>query len=234
MNVPIAVLSAMLALTACGDDGGSPASSAAAQATAKPAPKVVPRSTDDGCRAVAPPVPARDPDGTRSRRRLDPDRRNVAFVRTNCGSFRILLDAKHAPKTTASFAGLVRAGYYDGLTFHRIARPGGNDYVIQGGDPTGTGDGGPGYSVVERPPKSTTYDRGVVAMAKTPNERPGTSGSQFFIVTAKRTRLPPDYALLGRVYGATKAVRRIAAIASDPVSEMPVDPVVIKSIRMKR
>jgi cyclophilin family peptidyl-prolyl cis-trans isomerase len=234
-NVLIVVVLAALVLAACGKNGPTAGDS---PATARPptvtteVPAVAPRSANDGCKAVATPAPKADPDATRSRRRLDPKRRNVAVVKTNCGSFRILLDVKRAPKTTASFAGLVRNRYFDGLSFHRIAKPGGNDFVIQGGDPLGTGNGGPGYSVVEAPPKSTTYDRGVVAMAKAADEKPGTSGSQFFIVTADETQLPPEYALLGRILGDTKAVRRIAAVAADPVTDMPVDPVVIDSIRL--
>ncbi|MEJ7825638.1 MAG: peptidylprolyl isomerase [Solirubrobacteraceae bacterium] len=235
-NVLIVVALAALVLAACGKDSptsaDAPVASQPAQTETTEVPAVPPRSANDGCKAVATPEPKADPDATRSRRRLDPKRRNVAVVKTNCASFRILLDVKRAPKTTASFAGLIRRRYFDGLTFHRIAKPGGNDFVIQGGDPTGTGNGGPGYSIVEAPPKSTTYDRGVVAMAKAADEQPGTSGSQFFIVTADETQLPPEYALLGRILGDTTALRRIAALAADPVTDMPVDPVVIESIRL--
>jgi cyclophilin family peptidyl-prolyl cis-trans isomerase len=235
-NVLIVMLLATLMLSACGKDSptsaDAPVASQPAQTETTEIPAVAPRSAKDGCKAVAPAAAKADPDATRSRRRLDPKRRNVAVVTTNCGSFRILLDVKRAPKTTASFAGLVRNRYFDGLSFHRIAKPGGNDFVIQGGDPLGTGNGGPGYSVVEAPPKSTTYDRGVVAMAKAADEKPGTSGSQFFIVTADETQLPPEYALLGRIPGDAAAVRRIAAVAADPVTDMPVDPVVIDSIRL--
>jgi peptidyl-prolyl cis-trans isomerase B (cyclophilin B) len=237
-TVLIVILLAALALVACGKDSPlddqagpvkEPDSTVATNTTTIP-----PRSAHDGCQAVAAPAPpAAPPTATRSRRRLSSKRRHVATLDTNCGTIRILLDVKRAPKTTASFAGLARSGFYDGLTFHRIAKPGGNDYVIQGGDPLGTGNGGPGYSVVEKPPKGTRYSRGVVAMAKTPDEAPGTSGSQFFIITAPDTPLPPEYALLGRVLGDTSAVRRIAALTTDPVSEMPLDPVVIASIRVK-
>ncbi len=230
------LLLVVIALAGCGKDDSPLADSPTAPATAQTAttevPAVAPRSAKDGCKAVPPPVPKDDPDATRSQRKLNPKRRNIATVKTNCGSFRILLDARRAPKTTASFAGLVRKRYFDGLTFHRIAKPGGNDFVIQGGDPLGDGNGGPGYSVVEAPPKSTSYDRGVVAMAKASDEKPGTSGSQFFIVTADETPLPPEYALLGRVFGDQTAVRRIAAVPADPVTDMPVDPVVIQSIRL--
>ncbi len=238
-TVPIATLLAVLVVAACGKDAtiGDDQRSATTTETATVAgttASIPPRSARDGCKAVAAPGPSSNPSGRRSRQRLTVKRRHIAVLTTNCGTIRILLDVRRAPKTTSSFAGLVRDGFYDGLTFHRIAKPGGNDYVIQGGDPLGDGNGGPGYSVVERPPKSTRYARNVVAMAKTATDAPGTSGSQFFIVTAEQAPLPPEYALLGRVIGSDAVVRRIARLATDPVSEMPVDPVVIQRARILR
>ena len=137
--------------------------------------------------------------------RLDPGKTYTATVATNCGTFVIKLDAKRAPKTGGSFVTLAREGFYNGLGFHRIA-PG---FVIQGGDPAGTGSGGPGYKVRESPPKDVVYSEGVVAMAKAGNEPAGTSGSQFFVVTGKEAGLPPDYALLGQVTKGLDAVHRI-------------------------
>jgi peptidyl-prolyl cis-trans isomerase B (cyclophilin B) len=239
--VLIAILLAALLLVACGkddpraaatDSAQAPAQTASTATTAQAAPEVRPRSAKDGCKAV--PEPKAEPDLRASRQKLSRKRVYTAILKTNCGTIQIRLDVAHAPKTTASFAGLVRRGFFDGLTFHRIAKPGGNDYVIQGGDPLGTGNGGPGYSVVEKPSKDTKYTRGVVAMAKTETDAPGTSGSQFFIVTAQEAPLPPDYAILGRVVGSDRAVRRIARLATDPVSEMPIDPVVILRARIVR
>ena len=238
--VPIAILLAILPLAACGKDeplragekdgAGATATTAATTSTTT----LPPRSARDGCEPVATPGPSTDPERRRSRRKLDPKRDHVAVLRTNCGTIRILLAVRRAPKTTASFAGLVRNGFYDGLTFHRIAKPGGNDYVIQGGDPLGDGNGGPGYSVVEKPSRKTRYARGTVAMAKTAEDKPGTSGSQFFIVTAPQAPLPPDYALLGRVTGGQGVVRRIARLQTDAVTEMPVDPVVMQRVTIER
>jgi cyclophilin family peptidyl-prolyl cis-trans isomerase len=235
--VPIVILLAALLIAACGKEspiGGTDESTATtAQTTAtSTTPAIPPRSARDGCKAVPAPQPSSTPTRRRSRTQLTVKRSHIAVLTTNCGTIRILLAVRRAPKTTSSFAGLVRNGFYDGLTFHRIAKPGGNDYVIQGGDPLGDGNGGPGYSVVEKPAKNTRYDRLVVAMAKTPTDPPGTSGSQFFIVTAERAELPPEYALLGRVIGSDTVVRRIARLATDPVSEMPVDPVVIERARI--
>ena len=119
----------------------------------------------------------------------------TAVVETSCGTFRIDLDTDRAPRTTSSFAYLARQGVYADTVFHRIV-PG---FVIQGGDPTGSGTGGPGYFVDEEPPGNLSYLRGIVAMAKTAAEPPGRSGSQFFVVTQPDAGLTPDYALIGRV-----------------------------------
>ncbi|MBW3606804.1 MAG: peptidylprolyl isomerase [Actinobacteria bacterium] len=237
--VVIAILLAAFVLVACGKqdprtaaiETTDPAAPAPATATTT-RPEVKPRSARDGCKAVPAPEPAAQPNRRRSRQKLSPKRTYTAILRTNCGTIRIRLDVKNSPKTTASFAGLARNGFYDGLTFHRIAKPGGNDYVIQGGDPLGTGNGGPGYTVIEKPPGDTRYRRYDVGMAKAEGEQQGTSGSQFFIVTAAEAPLPPDYAVLGRVTSGQKVVRRIARLATDPATEMPIDPVVISSVRV--
>src|SRR3954447_6782763 len=106
-------------------------------------------------------------------------------MQTNCGAFTITLDVKNAPKTSASFASLVKRGFYDRLTIHRVSTdPKGGPFVIQGGDPLGSGLGGPGYSVREKPPADLKYTKYTVAMAKTQSEPAGSSGSQFFVVTA--------------------------------------------------
>jgi peptidyl-prolyl cis-trans isomerase B (cyclophilin B) len=145
---------------------------------------------------------------------LDDSKTNSIEVKTNKGSFTFELATKTSPCTTASFAGLVNKGFFDGLTFHRIVP----SFVIQGGDPEGTGMGGPGYSTVDAPPKDTKYEKGVVAMAKTQTEPAGTSGSQFFVVTSDAVQLPPDYAVLGRVTDGMDVVEQIGKLgdANDP------------------
>jgi peptidyl-prolyl cis-trans isomerase B (cyclophilin B) len=137
-------------------------------------------------------------------------------VVTNLGSFTIRLDVKDSPCTTSSFSALVRKKFFDGTIFHRIV-PG---FVIQGGDPTGTGQGGPGYTVVDVPPSDATYRKGVVAMAKTNVEPAGTAGSQFFVVTGADAGLPPDYALLGTVTKGMAVVERIGRLGN-PANERP-------------
>jgi cyclophilin family peptidyl-prolyl cis-trans isomerase len=148
-------------------------------------------------------------------------------VNTTCGRFKIALDAADSPRTVRSFVHLARRGVYDGTAFHRIDP----NFVIQAGDPSGTGKGGPGYFVDEPPPSDTEYTRGTVAMGKTAVEPPGRSGSQFFVVVAADAGLPPEYALLGRVSAGQRVVRRIAALG-DPASDsgMPRATVVIRKI----
>jgi peptidyl-prolyl cis-trans isomerase B (cyclophilin B) len=158
--------------------------------------------------------------------RLDSSKRYVVTLATNCGKIAIELDVREAPRTTSSFAYLVRRGFYDNLTFHRVAA----NYLIQGGDPNGDGSGGPGYKIVERPPDSLRYTQGTVAMAKTETDPSGSSGSQFFIVTAPVTQLPPQFALVGRVVGSFSAVRTISRLPTDPPHDgTPEIPVVISS-----
>jgi cyclophilin family peptidyl-prolyl cis-trans isomerase len=147
-----------------------------------------------------------------------------AVVSTSCGDFTISLDVEQAPKTSASFAYLADQGLYDDTPIHRI-EPG---FVIQGGDPRGDGSGGPGYSVVEKPPSNLKYLQGVVAMAKTGTEAAGTSGSQFFVVTAQDAQLPPDYALLGKVISGLDVVLRIEELGQ--AGGTPRAPVVINSV----
>lgn len=139
---------------------------------------------------------------------------DVTFA-TSCGSFTVRLAAKTSPHVAASFVDLVRRRYFDGTAFHRII-PG---FIVQGGDPTATGTGTPGYETADKPPASTRYTFGTVAMAKAPSEPWGTSGSQFFICTGN-TGLPPQYALLGRVVKGQAVVRLIGRYG-DPNTEQP-------------
>ncbi len=152
----------------------------------------------------------------------------MATVSTNCGDFEITLDARQAPRTGGSFKSLADQGFYDGTTFHRIVA----GFVIQGGDPQGDGTGGPGYSVVEAPPPDLSYTKGVVAMAKTGIEADGTSGSQFFVVTAEDAQLPPQYALLGEITSGQEVVDKIGVVETDPATDAPIKPVVISSVNV--
>ena len=152
-------------------------------------------------------------------------KRYDAVVRTSHGSFTIRLDTERAPKTTASFIRLARDEFFDGTVFHRIV-PG---FVIQGGDPTATGTGGPGYTTVDTPKANVRYTKGVVAMAKTAAEPPGAAGSQFFVVTADDAELPPEYAVIGEVTDGLSVVERMGRLG-DPGTEQPTEPVVIEQM----
>jgi peptidyl-prolyl cis-trans isomerase B (cyclophilin B) len=158
---------------------------------------------------------------------LNVEKTFLVTFRTSCGDFTVQLDLKAAPKTTASFVALARADFFDGTYFHRIVP----NFVIQGGDPTGTGAGGPGYSTVDTPAAGTTYTKGVVAMAKTQAEAPGTAGSQFFVVTAEDAGLPPDYAVIGKVVEGMDVVDLIGTLG-DPNTEVPTQAVVIEDARV--
>ncbi len=211
-----------LLLAACGEDDE--------RAAAKPTPTPAQTPADTGqapaeCKKVSEPEPKEDGNLSRPKTELDPAKTYVATVATSCGDFEITLDVKRAPKTAASFASLARKKFFAGTIFHRIV-PG---FVIQGGDPTGTGMGGPGYTVTEAPPEDLAYKKGVVAMAKAGNEPPGASGSQFYVVTGEDAGLPPEYALLGEV---TKGIDVVDLIGASPTGpdERPVTPVVIESV----
>jgi cyclophilin family peptidyl-prolyl cis-trans isomerase len=154
---------------------------------------------------------------------LDPDTPYIVSAETNLGTFTMSLDVDESPCATGSFAALVRKGFFNGTTFHRIV-PG---FVIQGGDPTGTGTGGPGYTVRDQIPGGSIYVKRDVAMAKTAADPPGTSGSQFFIVLADNAGLEPDYALLGFVEGGWDLVQRIGRLG-DPATEQPTRRVVVR------
>jgi cyclophilin family peptidyl-prolyl cis-trans isomerase len=146
---------------------------------------------------------------------------------TNQGAFTIELDRETAPCTSASFVSLARKDFFNGIKFHRIVP----EFVIQGGDPTGTGTGGPGYSTVDVPPEDARYTKGVVAMAKTGTDPPGTSGSQFFIITAEDAGLPADYAVLGKVVEGLDVVEKIGRLGGP--NEQPTEPVEIESVEVE-
>lgn len=140
---------------------------------------------------------------------------------TNCGSFTVRLDQAQSPKAAASIVSLVDHGFFDDTIFHRIVV----GFVIQGGDPTQTGSGGPGYSTVDKPPTGASYVHGVVAMAKTGAEPAGTAGSQFFVVTSDNAGLPPDYAIVGTVTKGLDVVDKIGKLGD--TGERPTENVVI-------
>ena len=153
----------------------------------------------------------------------------TAVVETNCGTFDIELATSEAPTIANSFAYLAEEGFYDELTFHRIVP----EFVIQGGDPEGTGNGGPGYEVVEAPPKNLKYTLGTVAMAKTAEAPSGASGSQFYVVSGPQGEtLPAEYALVGHVTKGLDVVETIGELGGP--EEKPTQPVVIEKMSIER
>ena len=182
----------------------------------------------DGCSDVD--VPAAKEDGGQKAptERLDPEQTTKLVVSTNCGMFTVTLDVASAPATAASLVSLANAGFFDNTIFHRIV-PG---FVIQGGDPTQTGSGGPGYQTVDPPAAGAAYTKGVVAMAKSGSEARGTSGSQFFVVPGADVGLPPDYAIVGNVTSGLDVAERIGQLG-DPATEQPTRPVVIESVKVE-
>ena len=181
--------------------------------------------TTPGCDDVDAPAPRDGGGQSAPTTQLDPSKTWTLSFDTSCGTFVVTLDLDSAPKTAASLVSLARAGYYDDTIFHRIV-PG---FVIQGGDPTQSGNGGPGYTTVDPPPAGAAYTKGVVAMAKTATEAAGTAGSQFFVVIGDGSGIAPEYAVAGTVTSGLDVVERIGKLG-DPATEQPLQPVVIDSV----
>jgi cyclophilin family peptidyl-prolyl cis-trans isomerase len=153
---------------------------------------------------------------------IDPAKTYVAEMVTTKGTMRIALDPIAAPKTVNNFVVLARYHYFDGIVFHRII-PG---FVLQGGDPTGSGRGGPGYQFADELPKPGRYELGSLAMA---NAGPNTNGSQFFVISGPQgAGLPPQYSLFGKVVKGLDVVAAIDQIGSR--SGTPKEQVTIASV----
>jgi peptidylprolyl isomerase len=179
-----------------------------------------------------PPTPCPEADGSSPRRTefdapppmcIDPSRSYSAEIVTSMGSMTVHLDAAQAPNTVNNFVFLAWYHYYDGIIFHRII----NGFMCQGGDPTGTGRGGPGYRFADELPKPGRYEIGSVAMA---NAGPNTNGSQFFIVSGSAgVGLPPQYSLFGKVVKGLDVLEAMQSVSTDR-SDRPTDDVVIESV----
>ena len=217
----LAALTLAVGLAACGSSGGgasTPSAQTQAPETAAPAKSAPPAESapagsastqGDNCPTTAPdPLPAGE-------------KREVT-IETDAGNIVIDVEADLGPLAAGNFVALAECGFYDGVVFHRII-PG---FVIQGGDPTGTGSGGPGYQF-PNDPVSVAYDRGVVAMA---NAGRDTNGSQFFIVLDE-AGLPPDYSVFGRVTSGMEVADEIAAgPSSGGQSGQALEPVVMNRV----
>ena len=159
----------------------------------------------------------------------------VVTLHTSCGPIEIELDPNLAPETTNSFVFLAESGYFDGTVSHRIIP----DFMMQAGDPTATGRGGPGYTLPdELPTGEGVYTRGVVAMA---NAGPGTTGSQFFIMLGDAAWLGPQYSVIGSVASGLDVLDLIAQVplghganSADPSPSTPLESVFIESVSVER
>ncbi|CAN5720517.1 peptidylprolyl isomerase [soil metagenome] len=151
---------------------------------------------------------------------IDPKRRYTATMETSAGTMTAELFPGDAPQTVNNFVFLARDGFYEGVIFHRVI----SGFMIQGGDPTGTGSGGPGYKFADEPVRRK-YERGMLAMA---NAGPNTNGSQFFIMHADYG-LPPNYTIFGKLTAGEEVVDSIAA-APKGANDRPKEPVRIERI----
>jgi cyclophilin family peptidyl-prolyl cis-trans isomerase len=151
---------------------------------------------------------------------IDPARTYSATIDTSAGQMTAELFAAEAPKTVNNFVFLARDGFYDGVIFHRVIR----GFMIQGGDPTGTGSGGPGYRFDDEP-VTRRYSRGILAMA---NAGRNTNGSQFFVMHADYG-LPPNYTIFGRLTAGEDVLDKIAT-AQTGAQDRPVAPVTINKV----
>jgi len=167
---------------------------------------------------------------------IDPNRRYTATMETTHGTMTFELFASEVPQTVNNFVFLAREGFYDGVTFHRIIK----DFMIQGGDPTGTGSGGPGYTIPDEYPVTRPYKRGTLAMART--SEPNSAGSQFFICTGADCGgldRQPAYVIFGQLIEGDDVLTQLESVpvvqgnSFDPVPSKPVDPPVIQRVMIE-
>ncbi|HBL08940.1 MAG TPA: peptidylprolyl isomerase [Acidimicrobiaceae bacterium] len=154
---------------------------------------------------------------------IDVEKTYTAEMVTSLGTMTIHLDPIRAPETVNNFVFLARWRYYDGIVFHRVIK----GFMIQGGDPEGSGSGGPGYRFKDELPAPGRYELGSLAMA---NAGPNTNGSQFFVITgASGVGLPPSYSLFGKAVSGFEVAQAIEQVATGP-GDRPLTDVVIESV----
>ena len=251
MTTPTKILSALLlagvavlSMAACnlitppplGQPEAPPSPTAAPSGSGSAAPTLQPSATPvsgPGSAATAAPTAAVVVSGGRSIKQwpsppamsIEPGASYTAVLNTTAGPITVELLIGDAPNTVNNFVFLARQGFYDNVVFHRTI-PG---FMIQGGDPTGTGGGGPGYRFADEP-VNRPYSRGVMAMA---NAGPNTNGSQFFLMHADYP-LPPNYTIFGQAVAGLETIDTIATAPTHAGGEgsSPVNPVTIQSVEI--
>ncbi len=229
----VAVLMAALLFTGGNVGGARSQGQATPGASGTPSPQATPQTPPPPCWATEPSTEAGYNQWTEPPQQvIDPVARGyVAVIQTNMGVIRLQLLANEAPATVNNMVCLARAGYYDNTMFHRILA----GFVVQAGDPSGTGAGNPGYRFQDELPVDLTYTRGTLAMA---NAGPNTNGSQFFIVLADLgDQLPPNYTIFGQVIEGMEVVDQIAAVEVGPNERgefsQPLTPVTIQTVTIE-
>jgi cyclophilin family peptidyl-prolyl cis-trans isomerase len=210
-TVPLGGLLLALALAACTSTGGA-AATAGPSAAPSAAPSQAAAATTAACPTSQPdPLPA--------------GQTRTVTIDTDQGQMVLKIEADLSPIAAGNFVALASCGFYDGVPFHRVVEK----FVIQGGDPTGTGTGGPGYTIKDEP-VTATYKRGTVAMART--SEPDSVGSQFFIVlddsAADALSYYNTYQIIGNVTSGMETADKIFAAAKG--QELPADPVLMTSV----
>jgi cyclophilin family peptidyl-prolyl cis-trans isomerase len=220
-RLPILVCMLAVVLTASGC-GQKYSNNSGQNAAATPKPTAVQSASPSSSPKSWPTAPAMQ---------IDPKKHYTADVKTSKGSFTIDLIADKAPKTVNNFVFLAKAKFFEGITFHRIIQT----FMIQTGDPLGTGAGGPGYKFADELPPAAPYSPGIVAMA---NAGPNTNGSQFFICTGPDSaglNQIPNYTVFGKISAGMDTVQAIAAtpVQKNPntgETSMPTEKVIIESV----
>ncbi len=223
----------LMAVSACGsegDDSPDPAATTVTDAADAASAPIEPCWSDDQQTTEGSDEMAGQQWSAPPEMQIDPEASYKATMNTNKGSFTIELLPGEAPKTVNNFVCLARAGYFDGTPFHRIL----DGFVIQGGDPTGTGTGGPGYRF-EDEPVTREYVTGTVAMA---NAGPNTNGSQFFVVLADlQGRLPKNYTIFGQVSEGLDVVEQLGktptTVNARGEKSVPTEPVTLESVTVE-
>jgi len=213
----IAAAFALLTLTACGGGGSSSSAGASASPAGTAATQTGPKQW------------SKAPEMT-----IDPNKSYQAEMTTSKGKMTIELFAKEAPKTVNNFVFLAQQGFYDNVIFHRIIQ----SFMVQTGDPEGTGRGGPGYQFADELKTTHTYEPGIVAMA---NAGPNTNGSQFFICSgpdcATYLNPQPNYTIFGKVIDGMDTLQKIAdtpvEMGGESTPSKPTEKVTIDSITIK-